>query len=135
MQIILQKEPIVTNYFSAIMKKILTLLCISVLLTTLTSCKTNMRRDAKLLAHKTEQCFSLVGEEGPNAENIDKFNECYGEMEVLMDKFDKKYKKEKNSKKFSQLYLEEIRNSDLNEDVKQTFEEIYAFAAEQEENN
>lgn len=135
MQIILQNEPIVTNYFSAIMKKILTLLCISVLLTTLTSCKTNMRRDAKLLAHKTEQCFSLVGEEGPNAENIDKFNECYGEMEVLMDKFDKKYKKEKNSKKFSQLYLEEIRNSDLNEDVKQTFEEIYAFAAEQEENN
>lgn len=135
MQIILQKEPIVTNYFSAIMKKILTLLCISVLLTTLTSCKTNMRRDAKLLAHKTEQCFSLVGEEGPNAENIDKFNECYGEMEVLMDKFDKKYKKEKSSKKFSQLYLEEIRNSDLNEDVKQTFEEIYAFAAEQEENN
>lgn len=135
MQIILQKEPIVTNYFSAIMKKILTLLCISVLLTTLTSCKTNMRRDAKLLAHKTEQCFSLVGEDGPNAENIDKFNECYGEMEVLMDKFDKKYKKEKNSKKFSQLYLEEIRNSDLNEDVKQTFEEIYAFAAEQEENN
>lgn len=134
MQIILQKEPIVTNYFSVIMKKILTLLCISVLLTTLTSCKTNMRRDAKLLAHKTEQCFSLVGEEGPNAENIDKFNECYGEMEVLMDKFDKKYKKEKNSKKFSQLYLEEIRNSDLNEDVKQTFEEIYAFAAEQEEN-
>lgn len=134
MQIILQKEPIVTNYFSAIMKKILTLLCISVLLTTLTSCKTNMRRDAKLLAHKTEQCFSLVGEDGPNAENIDKFNECYGEMEVLMDKFDKKYKKEKNSKKFSQLYLEEIRNSDLNEDVKQTFEEIYAFAAEQEEN-
>lgn len=116
------------------MKKILTLLCISVLLTTLTSCKTNMRRDAKLLAHKTEQCFSLVGEDGPNAENIDKFNECYGEMEVLMDKFDKKYKKEKNSKKFSQLYLEEIRNSDLNEDVKQTFEEIYAFAAEQEEN-
>lgn len=135
MQIILQKEPIVTNYFSAIMKKILTLLCISVLLTTLTSCKTNMRRDAKLLAHKTEQCFSLVGEDGPNAENIDKFNECYGEMEVLMDKFDKKYKKEKSSKKFSQLYLEEIRNSDLNEDVKQTFEEIYAFAAEQEENN
>lgn len=135
MQIILQKEPIVTNYFSVIMKKILTLLCISVLLTTLTSCKTNMRRDAKLLAHKTEQCFSLVGEDGPNAENIDKFNECYGEMEVLMDKFDKKYKKEKNSKKFSQLYLEEIRNSDLNEDVKQTFEEIYAFAAEQEENN
>lgn len=135
MQIILQKEPIVTNYFSAIMKKILTLLCITVLLTTLTSCKTNMRRDAKLLAHKTEQCFSLVGEDGPNAENIDKFNECYGEMEVLMDKFDKKYKKEKNSKKFSQLYLEEIRNSDLNEDVKQTFEEIYAFAAEQEENN
>lgn len=135
MQIILQKEPIVTNYFSAIMKKILTLLCISVLLTTLTSCKTNMRRDAKLLAHKTEQCFSLVGEDGPNAENIDKFNECYGEMEVLMDKFDKKYKKEKNSKKFSQLYLEEIRNSDLNEDVKQTFEEIYAFAAEQEENH
>lgn len=135
MQIILQKEPIVTNYFSAIMKKILTLLCISVLLTTLTSCKTNMRRDAKLLAHKTEQCFSLVGEDGPNAENIDKFNECYGEMEVLMDKFDKKYKKEKNSKKFSQLYLEEIRNSDLNEDMKQTFEEIYAFAAEQEENN
>lgn len=135
MQIILQKEPIVTNYFSAIMKKILTLLCISVLLTTLTSCKTNMRRDAKLLAHKTEQCFSLVGEDGPNAENIDKFNECYGEMEVLMDKFDKKYKKEKNSKKFSQLYLEEIRNSDLSEDVKQTFEEIYAFAAEQEENN
>lgn len=134
MQIILQKEPIVINYFSAIMKKILTLLCIGVLLTTLTSCKTNMRRDAKLLAHKTEQCFSLVGEEGPNAENIDKFNECYGEMEVLMDKFDKKYKKEKNSKKFSQLYLEEIRNSDLNEDVKQTFEEIYAFAAEQEEN-
>ena len=57
------------------MKKILTLLCISVLLTTLTSCKTNMRRDAKLLAHKTEQCFSLVGEDGPNAENIDKFNE------------------------------------------------------------
>ena len=56
-------------------------------------------------------------------------------MEVLMDKFDKKYKKEKNSKKFSQLYLEEIRNSDLNEDVKQTFEEIYAFAAEQEENH
>lgn len=135
MQIILQKEPIVTNYFSAIMKKILTLLCISVLLTTLTSCKTNMRRDAKLLAHKTEQCFSLVGEDGPNAENIDKFNECYGEMEVLMDKFDKKYKKEKSSKKFSQLYLEEIRNSDLNDDVKQTFEEIYAFAAEQEENN
>ena len=135
MQIILQKEPIVTNYLSAIMKKILTLLCISVLLTTLTSCKTNMRRDAKLLAHKTEQCFSLVGEDGPNAENIDKFNECYGEMEVLMDKFDKKYKKEKSSKKFSQLYLEEIRNSDLNEDVKQTFEEIYAFAAEQEENN
>ena len=135
MQIILQKEPIVTNYFSAIMKKILTLLCISVLLTTLTSCKTNMRRDAKLLAHKTEQCFSLVGEDGPNAENIDKFNECYGEMEVLMDKFEKKYKKEKSSKKFSQLYLEEIRNSDLNEDVKQTFEEIYAFAAEQEENN
>lgn len=135
MQIILQKKPIVTNYFSAIMKKILTLLCISVLLTTLTSCKTNMRRDAKLLAHKTEQCFSLVGEDGPNAENIDKFNECYGEMEVLMDKFDKKYKKEKSSKKFSQLYLEEIRNSDLNEDVKQTFEEIYAFAAEQEENN
>lgn len=134
MQIILQKELIVTNYFSAIMKKILTLLCISVLLTTLTSCKTNMRRDAKLLAHKTEQCFSLVGEDGPNAENIDKFNECYGEMEVLMDKFDKKYKNEKNSKKFSQLYLEEIRNSDLNEDVKQTFEEIYAFAAEQEEN-
>lgn len=116
------------------MKKILTLLCISVLLTTLSSCKTNMRRDAKLLAHKTEQCFSLVGEDGPNAENIDKFNECYGEMEVLMDKFDKKYKKEKNSKKFSQLYLEEIRNSDLSEDVKQTFEEIYAFAAEQEEN-
>lgn len=135
MQIILQKKPIVTNYFSAIMKKILTLLCITVLLTTLTSCKTNMRRDAKLLAHKTEQCFSLVGEDGPNAENIDKFNECYGEMEVLMDKFDKKYKKEKSSKKFSQLYLEEIRNSDLNEDVKQTFEEIYAFAAEQEENN
>lgn len=134
MQIILQKELIVINYFSAIMKKILTLLCISVLLTTLTSCKTNMRRDAKLLAHKTEQCFSLVGEDGPNAENIDKFNECYGEMEVLMDKFDKKYKNEKNSKKFSQLYLEEIRNSDLNEDVKQTFEEIYAFAAEQEEN-
>ena len=56
-------------------------------------------------------------------------------MEQLMNKLDKKYKNEKSSKRFSELYLEEIRKSKLNDDVKQTFEEIYAFANEQNENN
>lgn len=106
-------------------------------ITMLSSCKTNMRRDAKLLAHKTEQCFSLIN---PNkaetdAESLTKFNECYDEMESMMDKFDRKYKNEKNSKKFSELFIEEIRKSNLDENTKQTFEEIYAFAAEQEGNN
>ena len=117
------------------MKKTLTLLCITVLLTTFTSCKTNMRRDAKLLAHKTEQCFSFMTEEEPDSETVAKFNDCYSEMEQLMNKLDKKYKNEKSSKRFSELYLEEIRKSKLNDDVKQTFEEIYAFANEQNENN
>ena len=46
--------------------------------------------------------------------------------------FDKKYKNEKNSAQFSKLFMEEIRKSNLSPDAKQTFEEIYAFASEQE---
>jgi hypothetical protein len=119
------------------MKKILTLLCITVLLTTLTSCKTNMRRDAKLLAHKTEQCFSLIDttEEAPSDESKAKFSECYNEMEQMMDKYDNKYKNDKSSRKFSEMYLEEIRKTDLNEDIKNTFEDIYSMANEMSENN
>ncbi len=116
------------------MKKALSLLALVAVITMLSSCKTNMRRDAKLLAHKTEQCFSLIDTTDPNpdSESIEKFNECYEDMESMMDKFDKKYKNEKNSAQFSKLFMEEIRKSNLSPDAKQTFEEIYAFASEQE---
>ena len=104
-------------------------------LLTFSSCKTNMRRDAKLLAHKTEQCFSYFDQDNPTVENKAKFEECYSDMEEMMDTFDKKYKNERSSKKFSELYLEEVRKSDLNDDVKKIIEGIYELADQLSENN
>ena len=109
------------------MKKIVSLIALVVAITMMTSCKTNMRRDAKLLAHKTEQCFSLIDLNNITSEDKQKFDECYTEMEVMMEKFDKRYKSDAKSQEFSKIFIEEIQKSDLDSEIKQIFSEIYAL--------
>ena len=112
------------------MKKTLLIIGIVAAVLVFSSCKTNMRRDAKRLAHKTEQCFSIIEENDTDPEIISEFKECYDDMEKLMDKYDKKYSGEAASKKFSEIYMEEVRKSDLSDDIKETFEAIYSLNVE-----
>ena len=107
------------------MKKTLSVATVLVLLLSFTSCKSNMRRDVKRLTHKTEQCFSMVDINEIDSSSNDDFNECYEELQELMDQYDAKYKNEEESAKFSELFMEEIRKSKLSQDIKDTFEEIY----------
>ena len=110
------------------MKKALSILGIAAILLTFTACKTNMRRDVKRLTHKTEQCFSIVNGIDMEAETLDKFNSCYDDLEELMNEYDQKYSDDKSSKEFSKMFMEEIRKSDLNDDTKEMFEQIYSFS-------
>ena len=112
------------------MKKTLLFIGIVAAVLAFSSCKTNMRRDAKRLAHKTEQCFSIIEENDTDPDKINEFKECYDDMEKLMDKYDKKYSDEAASKKFSDIYMEEVRKSDLSDDIKETFEAIYSLNVE-----
>ena len=116
------------------MKKILLLAVFATAVFMFSSCKTNMRRDAKLLAHKTEQCFSIISDEGITADNKAKYYDCYAELEEMMDTFDKKYKKEKSAKRFNDLFLEEIRKSDLDDKSKEIIENVYNIADQMKEN-
>ncbi|MCR4816444.1 MAG: hypothetical protein K5842_04585 [Bacteroidales bacterium] len=109
------------------MKKQFLLLCIAVAAISLISCNSSMRRDVKRLTHKTEQCFSMVNGDTLDEGMRDEFNSCYEELESLMDKYDKKYKEATKSNEFSQLYIEEIRKSNMSDEVKNMFEQIYAI--------
>ena len=110
------------------MKKTLSTICIVVVIMTLSACKTNMRRDVKRLTHKTEQCYSIVEGKEVDAEILDKFNSCYTELEELMNEYDKQYSVEKSSKAFSAMFIEEVRKSDMSNETKQMFENVYSLS-------
>ena len=110
-----------------LMKKKLSIALISLSFIILSSCNSSMQRDVKRLAHKTEQCFSMIDGASIDDTKKDEFESCYEGMEKLMDKYDKKYHDEKKSVEFSKLFLEEIRKSDVPDDVKNMIEEIYAI--------
>ena len=110
------------------MKKTLSTICIVVVIMTLSACKTNMRRDVKRLTHKTEQCYSIVEGKEVDAEILDKFNSCYTELEELMNEYDKKYSDEKSSKAFSAMFIEEVRKSNMSDETKQMFENVYSLS-------
>lgn len=109
------------------MKKLVSLLVVAVLLFSVTSCKSNMRRDVKRLAHKTEQCFSKVDINDPSNYENQEFTECYQELEELMTQYDKKYSDEQQSVKFGKMYLEELQKSDLPDEFKELFNFLYGM--------
>ncbi len=111
------------------MKKAISIVGIAAILIMFTACKSNMRRDVKRLAHKTEQCFSIMEDnENVDSETLDKFNKCYADLEDLMNSFDKKYSDPKASKDFSEMFIEEIRKSDMSNETKETFEQVYSLS-------
>lgn len=107
------------------MKKIILFLGIIAMTTGLMSCKSNMRRDVKRLVHKTEQCYSIIDTEVIEDGDMDSFNECYKELEVMMNKYDAKYKDKEASDEFNGLFREEIKKSDLSDDIRQSFEMFF----------
>lgn len=110
------------------MKKTLTIVGIAAIFLTFSACKTNMRRDVKRLTHKTQQCFSIVEGKDVDVETLNKFNNCYKDLEELMNGYDQKYSDQKSSEEFSKMFLEEIHKSKLSDDTKQTFEDIYSLS-------
>lgn len=115
------------------MKKSLLLLASLILLFATSSCKSNMRRDAKRLSHKTEQCFSKVDINDPNnSENVE-FEECYEELQELMDQYDKKYKNPEQSAKFAKIFLEELQKSDVPNEFKELYNYLYSLGEEEDD--
>ena len=45
-----------------------------------------------------------------------------------MNSFDKKYSDPKASKDFSEMFIEEIRKSDMSNETKETFEQVYSLS-------
>ena len=90
-----------------------------------------MKRDVKRLAHKTEQCFSKVDLNSPNNADNEEFTECYGKLEKLMNKLDKKYSSEEESLEFGRLYLEELQKSSLPDDFKELCSYLYDLGTDE----
>ena len=110
------------------MKKHILLVSVLTASVILGSCTSNMRRDVKRLSHKTEKCFSLISDNFLEENNTEEFNKCYEQLEVLMNKYDKKYSNPQQSAEFSKLFIEEIRKSDLSDGVKEIFEQTYSLS-------
>lgn len=110
------------------MKKHILLVSVLTASVILGSCTSNMRRDVKRLSHKTEKCFSLISDNFLEENNTEEFNKCYEQLEVLMNKYDKKYSNPQQSAEFSKLFIEEIRKSELSDGVKEIFEQTYSLS-------
>lgn len=113
------------------MKRIFTILLVTGLTLCFTSCQKNMQRDVKRLAHKTEQCFSLADPNSIDNSDNKEFNKCYGKLEKLMNKLDKKYASEEESLEFGRLYLEELQGSDLPDDFKELCTYLYSLGTDE----
>ena len=107
------------------MKKSVFYIVIAIIVLSLTACNGSMKRDVKRLAHKTEKCFSMVDITDPDMVPSDEFNDCYEELEELMEEYDKKYSDPEASAEFGRLYLEELKKSDLPQEMKDLYSYIY----------
>lgn len=113
------------------MKKRITLLALSALLLTVGACKSDMERDAKLLAQRTCDCFSLLDINDPSADTRS-FDSCYSVLESVMEEYDKKYSGEKESQEFGRLFLDEMKNSDMPEGFKELYEFMYEVGVKED---
>jgi DNA-binding transcriptional regulator GbsR (MarR family) len=103
------------------MKKIYFLIIVLIALS-VSSCQSNMRRDVKRLSHKTIQCFSKYDPSSNDSEAFEEFEECYDEVEELMEQYDEKYNNEKDATEFGRMYLKELNKSDK---IPQEYKELY----------
>lgn len=108
------------------MKKLFTLLVLSIVVLSLSSCKHNIKRDAKRAAHKTEQCFMMIDVNQPDPDNKE-FNECYDDLIDLMVVYDSIYKIEGKTEEFNNLYIEELKKTDLPQDTKDLIIELISL--------
>ena len=115
------------------MKKLLTVLSVVLFVLTLSSCKSNMRRDVKRLTHKTEQCFSKVDMNDPSNLENEEFSKCYDELEALMTQYDEKYKDSVQSVKFGKMYLEELQKSNVPDEFKELFNFLYGLGSDSQD--
>ena len=107
------------------MKRLFYLLVAAAIAFSATSCSGSMKRDVKRLSHKTTQCFSMIDVTDPNVVPSDEFNECYSELEKLMEEYNDKYSSKEDQVKFGRMYLEELQNSDLPQEMKDLYNYLY----------
>lgn len=88
-------------------------------------------KDVHRLVAKTEQCYANVHNDLIDSLDVEYFNKCNDELIELMDEMEKKYSDEKKQRKFDSIFFEEIRRSDLDNDIISMMEEIYEMNYEE----
>ncbi len=111
------------------MKKVLYFFALSAFLFSAVGCSNNMKRDVKRLSHKTTQCFSMI-DASELLNPTDEFNECYSELEKLMEMYNEKYSDPEQAREFGHMYLEELQKSDLPQEIKDLYGFLYELGEE-----
>lgn len=98
----------------------------------LTACNSSMsdneiRDDVHRLISKTEQCFANVHNDLVDSAYLESFEKCNDELDLLIAEIDKKYENRDERHRFDSLFMEEIANSDLDNDLISTMQEIYGM--------
>ena len=116
------------------MKKTATLVAIAIAVLTLSACNkidtAAMKLDVKKAIQKTEQCYAPVRDDMIDSLYQEQFEVCSQELDAMLEEMGKKYNSAKERQMFDSLFFEEIRHSNVSNDLLSMMEEIREMSRE-----
>ena len=93
---------------------------------TLCSCN-SMEKDAKDYAKKTCKCLAMTDINDPASFEKADFLECSSQLDKIDSTMQSKYSSDEDRQKFTEIYLDELMNSDLPDEWKDWFRMLSSF--------